>query len=116
MKAIMSVRFGGGARVARVFLLTALTASLPAVPARAEPAKSQGKAEARPQQPARDSAAPTAAEGKRVVSVSEVTITGRVQKPVAAVDVSRIPQKLTLHELEQRFLPRIKRALYRAPF
>jgi hypothetical protein len=39
-----------------------------------------------------------------------------VQKPVAAVDVSRIPQKLTLHELEQRFLPRIKRALYRAPF
>lgn len=58
---------------------------------------------------------PAAAQG-RVVTVSEVTIVGRVQKPIAAVDVSRIQPKLTLAELEQSFSERIVRALYRAPF
>jgi hypothetical protein len=52
----------------------------------------------------------------RVVTISEVTIVGRVQKPIAAVDVSRIQPKLTLAELRQPFLGRIERALYRAPF
>ena len=52
----------------------------------------------------------------RVVTISEVTIVGRVQKPIAAVDVSRIQPKLTLAELRQPFLDRIERALYRAPF
>ena len=52
----------------------------------------------------------------RVVTISEVTIVGRVQKPIAAVDVSRIQPKLTLAELRQPFLERIERALYRAPF
>lgn len=52
----------------------------------------------------------------RVVTISEVTIVGRVQKPIAAVDVSRIQPKLTLAELRQPFLDRIERAIYRAPF
>ena len=52
----------------------------------------------------------------RVVTISEVTIVGRVQKPIAAVDVSRIQPRLTLAELRQSFSDRIERALYRAPF
>ncbi len=55
------------------------------------------------------------AQGK-VVTISEVTIVGRVQKPIAAVDVSRIQPKLTLAELRQPFLQRITDAIYRAPF
>lgn len=58
---------------------------------------------------------PTWAQG-RVVTISEVTIVGRVQKPIAAVDVSRIQPKLTLAELRHTFTDRIERALYRAPF
>ena len=56
------------------------------------------------------------AQKGRVVTISEVTIVGRVQKPIAAVDVSRIQPKLTLAELRQPFLDRIERAIYRAPF
>ena len=56
----------------------------------------------------------TLAQG-RVVTISEVTIVGRVQKPIAAVDVSRIQPKLTLAEIRQTFVDRIERALYRAP-
>ena len=52
----------------------------------------------------------------RVVTISEVTIVGRVQKPIAAVDVSRIQPKLTLAELRQPFLDRIERAISRDPF
>jgi hypothetical protein len=52
----------------------------------------------------------------RVVTISEVTIVGRVQKPIAAVDVSRIQPKLTLAELRQPFTDRIERAVYRDPF
>jgi hypothetical protein len=52
----------------------------------------------------------------RVVTLSEVTIVGRIQKPIAAVDVSRIQPKLTLAELRQPFLQRIEEAIYRAPF
>lgn len=58
---------------------------------------------------------PSLAQG-RVVTISEVTIVGRVQKPIAAVDVSRIQPKLTLAELRQSFTDKIERALYRAPF
>ena len=60
-------------------------------------------------------ALPASAQG-RVVTISEVTIVGRVQKPIAAVDVSRIQPRLTLAELRQSFTDRIERALYRAPF
>ena len=52
----------------------------------------------------------------RVVTISEVTIVGRVQKPIAAVDVSRIQPKLTLAELRQPFLERIEKAISRDPF
>ena len=52
----------------------------------------------------------------RVVTISEITIVGRVQKPIAAVDVSRIQPKLTLAELRQPFVDRIEKALYREPF
>jgi hypothetical protein len=62
-------------------------------------------------------ASPALAQKKgRVVTISEVTIVGRVQKPIAAVDVSRIQPKLTLAELKQPFVSRIERALYRTPF
>jgi hypothetical protein len=63
--------------------------------------------------------APTAAFAQkkpRVVTISEVTIVGRVQKPIAAVDVSRIQPKLTLAELRQPFLDRIEKAVYNDPF
>ncbi|HEX9621777.1 MAG TPA: hypothetical protein VF989_16645 [Polyangiaceae bacterium] len=63
-------------------------------------------------------AAPAAfAQGKgRVITISEVTIVGRVQKPIAAVDVSRIQPRLMLAELRQPFIDRIEKALYRSPF
>lgn len=51
-----------------------------------------------------------------VITLSEVTITGRIQKPIAAVDVSRIQPKLTLAELRQPFLDRIEQAIYKEPF
>ena len=61
--------------------------------------------------------APVFAQGKsRVVTISEVTIVGRVQKPIAAVDVSRIQPRLTLAELKQPFIDRIEKALYHDPF
>ena len=61
---------------------------------------------------------PALADGAkgRVVTISEVTIVGRVQKPIAAVDVSRIQPKLTLAELRQPFLQRIEKAISRDPF
>ena len=52
----------------------------------------------------------------RVVTISEVTIVGRVQKPIAAVDVSRIQPKLTLAELKKPFLDRIEKAISSDPF
>jgi hypothetical protein len=64
-------------------------------------------------------AAPSVASAQkkpRIVTISEVTIVGRVQKPIAAVDVSRIQPKLTLAELRQPFLDRIEKAVYNDPF
>lgn len=51
-----------------------------------------------------------------VITLAEVTITGRIQKPIAAVDVSRIQPKLTLAELRQPFLDRIEQAIFKDPF
>jgi len=51
-----------------------------------------------------------------VITLAEVTITGRIQKPIAAVDVARIAPKLTLAELRQPFLDRIEQAIYKDPF
>lgn len=55
-------------------------------------------------------------KGERVITISEVTIVGRVQKPIASVDVSKIQPKLTLAELRQPFLDRIEAAALRDPF
>ena len=51
-----------------------------------------------------------------VITINEVTIVGRVQKPVASVDVSKIAPKLTLAELRQPFLDRIEEATQHDPF
>lgn len=51
-----------------------------------------------------------------VITINEVTIVGRVQKPVASVDVSKIQAKLTLAELKQPFLDRIEEAARKDPF
>jgi hypothetical protein len=50
------------------------------------------------------------------ITLNEVTIVGRVQKPVASVDVSKIPAKITLSELRQPFLDRIEEAARKDPF
>jgi len=63
------------------------------------------------------SAFPALAQKKsRVVTISEVTIVGRVQKPIAAVDVSRIQPRLTLGEMRQPFLKRVEEAVKKEPF
>jgi hypothetical protein len=54
--------------------------------------------------------------GGGVITINEVTIVGRVQKPVASVDVSKIQPKLTLAELRQPFLDRIEEASKKDPF
>jgi hypothetical protein len=51
-----------------------------------------------------------------VITLAEVTITGRIQKPIAAVDVARISPKLTLSELHQPFIERVEKAIYKEPF
>ncbi len=56
------------------------------------------------------------AQQKGPLTIGEVTIVGRVQKPVAAVDVSKIQPKLTLAELRQPFLERIEEAARKEPF
>ena len=53
---------------------------------------------------------------KGVITLAEVTIVGRIQKPIAAVDVNRIQPKLTLQELRQPFLYKIEQAIYQSPF
>ena len=55
-------------------------------------------------------------KGRGVITLAEVTITGRIQKPIAAVDVSRLQPKLALAELRQPFLGRIEKAIYKDPF
>jgi hypothetical protein len=51
-----------------------------------------------------------------VLQIGEITIVGRVQKPIAAVDVAKIQPKLTLAELRQPFLDRIEEAVHKEPF
>ncbi len=52
----------------------------------------------------------------KVVEIGEITITGRVQKPVAAVDISKIAPKVALSELRQPFLEKIEAVLLTDPF
>ena len=62
-------------------------------------------------------AVPASAQKKgNVITIGEVTIVGRVQKPIASVDVSKIQPKLTLAELRQPFLDRIEEAVQHDPF
>lgn len=62
-------------------------------------------------------ALPASAQKKgNVITIGEVTIVGRVQKPIASVDVSKIQPKLTLAELRQPFLDRIEEVVRRDPF
>ena len=51
-----------------------------------------------------------------ILQIGEITIVGRVQKPIASVDVNKIQPKLTLAELRQPFLDRIEEAIGRDPF
>ena len=53
---------------------------------------------------------------KGVIELAEVVIKGRIQKPVASLDVNRIQPSLTLAELNQPFLERVEQAVYREPF
>jgi hypothetical protein len=76
-----------------------------AAPAPTPPAKRKAAEDDKP--------APT---GRGVITLAEVTITGRIQKPIASVDVSRIAPKLTLGELRQPFLDRIEAAIFKDPF
>jgi hypothetical protein len=52
----------------------------------------------------------------KVTDLGDITIVGRVQKPVAAVDITRLAPKLTLAELRQPFLDRIEQAILHDPF
>jgi hypothetical protein len=52
----------------------------------------------------------------KVVELDEITITGRVQKPIAAVEISRLAPKLSLGELRQPFLDKIEKSISKAPF
>jgi hypothetical protein len=67
---------------------------------------------------AQDAAAqrPAGKQGAGVLQIGEITIVGRVQKPIAAVDVAKIQPKLTLAELRQPFLDRIEEAVRKDPF
>jgi hypothetical protein len=53
---------------------------------------------------------------KGVITLAEVTIVGRIQKPIASVDVNRIQPKLTLQELRQPFVDLVEKAVYQEPF
>jgi hypothetical protein len=55
-------------------------------------------------------------KGGRTITLTEVTIVGRVQLPIASVDVNKIQPKLTLAELKQPFLDRIELATKNEPF
>ena len=55
-------------------------------------------------------------KGGGVITLNEVTIVGRLQKPVASVDVSKIQPKLTLAELRQPFIDKIEEAIKGDPF
>jgi hypothetical protein len=59
----------------------------------------------------------SAAEPKGgVITLREIEIVGRVQKPVAVAEVGRIQPRLLLSELRQPFLDRIEEAVQHDPF
>ncbi len=52
----------------------------------------------------------------REITLTEIRIVGRVQRPIAAVDVARIRPSITLSELRRPFVERIEQATLRDPF
>ncbi len=88
-------------RIATTFGLGALAAFLALAASSTASAQDKGKG---------------ATTQRGVITLAEITITGRIQKPIAAVDVSRIQPKLTLAELRQPFLDRIEQAILKDPF
>lgn len=82
-----------------VALATALAAGMLGVPTAAAQGKKGG-----------------ARKPRGVITLAEITITGRIQKPIAAVDVARLRPKLTLSELRHPFIDRIGKAVYQDPF
>jgi hypothetical protein len=90
----------------KTILVVATLAGLAVVAPRAW-AQSQGAAPAQSRQTKQE---------QGVLKISEITIVGRVQKPIAAVDVAKIQPKLTLAELRQPFVDRIEEAARKDPF
>jgi len=91
-----------------------------AATASAQPRQPAGKQNPPPAPAAAPAAAAPAGPNddicKKILCVPETTIVGRVQKPFALAEVSRIPPKLTLAELRQPFLDRIEEAVVHDPF
>jgi hypothetical protein len=52
----------------------------------------------------------------RVIEVRETTVVGRVQKPVAAQEIGKMPTRLQSGEPKKSFLDRIEGATASAPF
>jgi hypothetical protein len=51
-----------------------------------------------------------------VFTLPPITISGRVQKPMATVEIARVEPKITLTELRPPFTSRITQALARDPY
>lgn len=54
--------------------------------------------------------------GPGSLNLGVIEIVGRVQKPIASIEVGKIAPKLTLAELRQPFLDRIEEAVSHDPF
>jgi hypothetical protein len=52
----------------------------------------------------------------KVIEVRETTVVGRVQKPVAAQEIGKMPTRLQSGEPKKSFLDRIEGATSAAPF
>jgi len=64
-------------------------------------------------------ASPAAAQKKaagKVIEVRETTVIGRVQKPVAAQEIGKLPTRLQSSEPKKSFLDRIEGATASSPF
>jgi hypothetical protein len=99
------IRLAAGSARARALALGVLGAALAIAPG----------ALAQDQSPPQRTTTSKAAQ-QNVLQIGEITIVGRVQKPIAAVDVAKIQPKLTLAELRQPFLDRIEEAVRKDPF
>jgi hypothetical protein len=64
-------------------------------------------------------AAPALAQKKapaKVIEVRETTVVGRIQKPVAAQEIGKMPTRLQSGEAKKSFMDRIEGATAGAPF